>query len=106
MRYILTFDGRTIAYDENADDLDKPTIRNSKDNVVRESGSIEGLLDCVVLISAVRRPRIVHEGKIDEGVKFENLYLDCTEKLLGATWLPKGLIYVAVLNDDGKFELL
>lgn len=101
MKYLLTYDGAIVSYDDDSNDVDKPAIRNSKDDVVKESDSIEGLLDGVILISTVRKPIIVREGKI-EGIKFKNFRLDETEKLLGSAWLPRGFVYVAMYDEDEK----
>jgi len=79
-----------------------------KQPILKQAGTIEQLCDEFVGIR--KSDHKAYTGKLD-GYWFEETNgwlgrLDKYEIIYGAIWTDKGLIYVAKMNNKGKFELL
>lgn len=108
MRYIRTKDGlyETITTDCG---WEIPVYANNdfgekyiqEDNVVKQADTIEELCDKFVAVDKE------NYHWIDNSFRFlKSCVNDIGDKIYGAIWADKGLIYVAKMNDKGELELL
>lgn len=99
MKYIrMKADGRIIAYDEKANELDKPAILFYKNDYI-EADTIEELCDEFIGYSSNKTRYML--------ITFEQRKMyPLIKELYGAVWTDKGLIYVAKMNEEGELELL
>ena len=123
MKYIRTKDGRIYELQET-EDGEKYLIRTGElipmwnteaYEILAQADTIDELCDRFVLID-----RNEYESPIDEeliGKRYEAMFDEFKFRLsegslikkmsfYGAIWTDKGLIYVAKMNGEGKFELL
>ena len=99
MKYIRTKDGRIVKHPHpNAE------IFTFRYEILKTANTIEDLCDEFVAVDiGITKDREKHyktleEAKIDKNFLFDRLY--------GAIWTNKGLIYVAKMNEKGELELI
>ena len=73
-----------------------------KNQIVQEADTIEELCDEFVIIKE-HRPVITQLDYLDFQEHKQDLI---GQKVMGAIWTDKGLIYVAKMNEEGVLELL
>ena len=108
-----TFNGKVVAIDLNhwGQDNDKyPTFIEIKD-IINQADTIEELCDRFVMFcpNAVRRKIRVYDTMSSISLYFKRDKRwngNMVDKVYGAIWTDKGLIYVAKMNDKGELELL
>ena len=111
-----TFNDKVVAIDLNhwGQDNDKyPTWIDTK-NIIKQADTIDELCDEFALISGLNKqanPFLVRLKKEETNIEvifddFSRGYLNSKDKLYGAIWTKKGLIYVAKINEKGDLELL
>jgi len=128
MKYIRTKDGRIIKFDTSDVEEEIAGIKYDilgfrlkttmqfynlqKEDVVRIADTIEELCDKLVCfmcgdnepyICSIYEARYLRELEQYGGKIVSNLVRD---KVYGAIWTDKGLIYVAKMNEKGELELL
>lgn len=116
--YIRTKDGRIAEVKENMaikrcsenvlrlvyKDNQSICVLNGNDDIVNQAETIEELCDEFVIARNGERPTIL--------INYDNLSLlkarvvKDNQKVYGAIWTDKGLIYVAKMNDKGELELI
>lgn len=108
-----TFNGKVVAIDLNhwGQDNDKyPTFIEIKD-IINQADTIEELCDRFVMFcpNAVRRKIRVYDTMSSISLYFKRDKRwngNMVDKVYGAIWTDKGLIYVAKMNEQGELELL
>lgn len=129
MKYIRTKDGlykcSTIPYCVPNSDGTKLLIKEglSKEypvieyDIVNQSDSIAELCDEIVLIDKYNCPHFISPDQTgdafssyceiyDDNDPPKSYSIKPTDKVYGAIWTEKGLIYTAKINDKGALELL
>ena len=111
MKYIRTKDGiynksKIIcsAFNEEycSPDWNEDIEKYLQTKIVAEADTIEELYDeLVVCFDSNVKPVVVGYS-----IYWAKHYAGTTGHIMGAIWTDKGLIYVAKMNDEGKFELL
>ena len=103
MKYIRTKDGRILKGSNYGFGVGMPY----KNYDVKIADTIEELCDEFVLVNEYRfkKPKTATELEKDFD-EMKNFYTTKDDKIYGAIWTDKGLIYVAKMNDKGELELL
>lgn len=121
MEYIIVYDScldqeYITTYQEHCEQ-----VANMQDNgydfegcILKQADTIKDLCDEFVLISGRNKkakPFLVRYHKRNERIEvifddYSKRYIDCDDRVFGAIWTGKGLIYVAELNEKGGLELL
>ena len=88
--------------------MSRQTFKIYKKDIVRESDTIEGLLDYIV---AVKKDDHIPAGffPVDDVMGNEEDYHDIIEdgyNCFGAVWTDKGLLYVTKINENKEWETL
>ena len=97
--YIRTKDG---VY--NTIHLTSKMLEHYKTDIINQSENLEELCDEFVIVRNGERPTIL--------LNYDNLSLlkarvvKDNQKVYGAIWTSKGLIYVAKMNENGDLELI
>ena len=91
--------------------LIRKDIKEFENSIIKQADTIEELCDCFVMFcpNAIRRKIRVYET-----MRSISLYSkrdkrwngNMVDKVYGAIWTDKGLIYVAKINEKGELELL
>ena len=110
MKYIRTKNGIYEVVEDNNKEWGKQIVvklpknlnmklADVKDQILKQSDSIEELCDEFVVVNntCFNMPQLL-------GTKIDKDYYK-HEKVYGAIWTSKGLIYVAKMNDKGELEL-
>ena len=93
-----------IVMGKNKTLLDYGTFISSEADIIKQSETIEELCDEFVIVRNGETPTIL--------INYDNLSLlkarvvKDNQKVYGAIWTDKGLIYVAKMNDEGELELI
>ena len=74
-------------------------------DVVKQADTIEELCDEFVVIGKTTDDYSTYDN-LNKALKFMELRGICRDRLRGAIWTDKGLIYVARMNNEGVMELL
>ena len=116
-KYIRTKDGRIlrIIYCDTPRDFNgKPIVKRywykenkeeiyiGKDDILKQADTIEELCDEFVYCDKDDKPYVIKDLELNKSF-LENRKQD---KIYGAIWTDKGLIYIAKMNDRGELELL
>ena len=73
-----------------------------KKQVIKQSENLEELCDRFVVIDKETK-EVVNIGSC---LEYAKIWAYCKYNIYGAIWTDKGLIYVARMNDKGKFVLI
>ena len=108
-----------IVMGKNKTLLDYGTFISSEADVIKEAETIEELCDEFVFVNKIGNFDKSHvirynipnhrftEPAIEEKIEaIEAVYKDELDKIRGAIYTDKGLIYVAKMNEKGELELL
>ena len=104
-----------MKYIRTKDDKILPTLWQDISNAIKQANTIEELCDDFIykneLYKEIRKfyNHFLGEEVIrltDVGDLFFDLEKEEWQKIYGAIWTGKGLIYVAKMNDKGELELL
>ena len=117
MKYIRTKSGKIEEHWNTGGDLDNETHKSLlnfvQDNIeiVKVADTIEELCDLFVMFcpNAHRRKIRVYETMYSISLYFKRDKRwngNMVDKVYGAIWTDKGLIYVAKMNSKGELELL
>ncbi len=133
MKYLKTADGRIVQYGEQTDSgYEKGTFRihNIDDKVytlapfegvpvIMETNRIETMCDKLLIkyknspepsiidLRDLRGELIESNLTVEDHIKFlKERYLEDVEWIRLALWNDKGLIFVAEVNEEGKFDLI
>ena len=120
MKYIRTKDGRIIAFGEGEFGYKLGTLEiHNKTGIVasyepievlKVSDTIEELCDEFVEMLPNGYHRLYDlKGFEEKGFSIKGIIkylIETKNKILGAIWTDKGLIYVAKMNEKGELELL
>lgn len=81
----------------------------NKENIIKQADTIEELCDEFVITNELVKGYVLTSAIAKSSIKWdkliENGFLK-VQKVYGAIWTDKGLIYVAKLNNEGKLELI
>lgn len=109
MKYIRTKDGKVIGFEPYNKDLDLIAYLSQFSNFqgecapIQQDDNIVNLFDRFVICFPTQ-----HDYEITDDLEYaQNFYdCDCVTKVYGAIFTEAGLIYVAKVNNKGKWELL
>ena len=104
MKYIRTKDGRILLGTFNDNDLTGMVLDYQNGKVVKipiiaQSDTIEELCDLILCWQGKQWGFFVP-------IELKWINKEKWDKIYGAIWTSKGLIYVAKMNDKGELELL